>query len=58
MQGHLESCGDVTPAPLGWRHRKSSGVQGWRGDIGVAGAHCGALQGGHLQLCVDEDYGP
>lgn len=33
-------------------------MQGWRGDIGVAGAHCGALQGGHLQLCVDEDYGP
>lgn len=58
LQGHLESCGDVTSAPLGWGSRKSSGVQGWRGDVGVAGAHRGALQGGHLLLCVEEDDGP
>lgn len=56
MHGHLESCGDVTPAPLDRRHRKSSGVQGWRGGVGFAAAHCGALQG--VQFYVDEDYGP
>lgn len=54
--GGLQWCG---PSPcLGWRGRKSSGVQGWRGHIGAAGAHCGALQGGHLQLYVAEGDGP
>lgn len=33
-------------------------MQGWRGYVGVAGVHRGALQGGHLLLCVEEDDGP
>lgn len=56
LQGDLEACGDVAPAPVwGCRGRTSSG---WRGCVGAAGAHRGALQGGHLQLCVAEDDGP
>lgn len=38
LQRDPEACGDVPRSSLGWRDWKSSGVQGWRGCIGVAGA--------------------